>query len=78
MINIFKYLTQSIIVIIFFFIGKLIGLKNSRIIFSKLFLFVGPRFKSKKIINDNLRNFKKISPYGRKRKLFLICGKIME
>ncbi len=59
MINIFKYLTQSIIVVIFFFIGKLIGLKNSRIIFSKLFLFVGPRFKSKKIINDNLRNFKK-------------------
>ncbi len=59
MINALKYLTQSIIVVIFFFIGKLIGLKNSRIIFSKLFLLMGPRFKSKKIINDNLKNFKK-------------------
>ena len=42
MIKILKYFVQSIIVYLLFIIGKIIGLKLSRKIFSNLFLFVGP------------------------------------
>ena len=55
MIKFFKYFFQAIIVYLFFIIGKLIGLKLSRIIFSTIFELVAPAFKSKKII-DKLWN----------------------
>ena len=54
MIKIIKYLTQSIIVYFFFILGRILGLKVSRLFFSKFFQFLGPKFKSKKIINENL------------------------
>ena len=57
MIKIFKYLIQSIIVYFFFILGRILGLKISRIIFSKFFQFLGPKFKSKKIIDENLNNY---------------------
>ena len=59
MIKILKYLFQSIIVYFLFVIGKIIGLKLSRKIFSNFFLFVGPFFKSRKIIDKNLHVFNK-------------------
>ena len=59
MIKILKYFVQSIIVYLLFIIGKIIGLKLSRKIFSNLFLFVGPFFKSRKIIDENLYVFNK-------------------
>ena len=59
MIKILKYLFQSIIVYFLFVIGKIIGLKLSRKIFSNLFLFIGPFFKSRKIIDKNLHVFNK-------------------
>ena len=60
MIKILKYLFQSIIVYFLFVIGKIIGLKLSRKIFSNLFLFIGPFFKSRKIIDKNLHIYNKI------------------
>ena len=57
MIKFFKYFFQAIIVYLFFIIGKLIGLKLSRIIFSTIFKLVAPAFKSKKIIDKNLSIF---------------------
>jgi KDO2-lipid IV(A) lauroyltransferase len=57
MIKILKYLIQSIIVYFFFILGRILGLKISRIIFSKFFQFLGPKFKSKKIIDENLNNY---------------------
>ena len=57
MIKFFKYFFQAIIVYLFFFIGKLVGLKLSRIIFSTIFKLVAPAFKSKKIIDKNLSIF---------------------
>ena len=57
MIKFFKYFFQAIIVYLFFIIGKLIGLKLSRIIFSTIFELVAPAFKSKKIIDKNLSIF---------------------
>ena len=59
MIKILKYLFQSIIVYFLFVIGKIIGLKLSRKIFSNLFLFIGPFFKSRKIIDKNLHVYNK-------------------
>ena len=57
MIKFLKYFFQAIIVYLFFFIGKLVGLKLSRIIFSTIFELVAPAFKSKKIIDKNLSIF---------------------
>ena len=57
MIKFFKYFFQAIIVYLFFIIGKLVGLKLSRIIFSAIFKLVAPAFKSKKIIDKNLSIF---------------------
>ena len=57
MIKFFKYFFQAIIVYLFFFIGKLVGLKLSRTIFSTIFKLVAPTFKSKKIIDKNLSIF---------------------
>ena len=56
------YFLQSILIYIFFLIGRIIGLKLSRIIFAKLFALIGPIFKSKKIINKNLEIFSKKYP----------------
>ena len=57
MIKFLKYFFQAIIVYLFFIIGKLVGLRLSRIIFSTIFKLVAPAFKSKKIIDKNLSIF---------------------
>ena len=57
MIKIINYFIQSLVVYFFFIIGKLLGIKFSRLFFSNLFLFLGPIFKSKKIIKKNLKIF---------------------
>ena len=57
MIKIINYFIQSLVVYFFFIIGKLLGIKLSRLFFSNLFLFLGPFFKSKKIIKKNLKIF---------------------
>ena len=62
MIKFFKYFFQAIIVYLFFIIGKLVGLKLSRIIFSTIFKLVAPAFKSKKIIDKNLNIFASVVP----------------
>ena len=59
MIKIIKYLIQSLIIYSFFLIGKLIGLKLSRKLFGYMFKKLGPVFKSKKIITQNLKIFSK-------------------
>ena len=56
--KIIKYFFQAIIVYVFFFIGKLLGLSISRRIFSFIFSKIAPNFKSKKIIKKNLSTFK--------------------
>ena len=48
------YLSQSIIIYLFFLISKIIGLKLSRVVFSYIFKKIGNIFKSKKIIFENL------------------------
>ena len=57
MIKIFNYLLQSIVIYFFFIIGRLLGIKKSRKLFSLVFSKAAPFFKSKKIIEQNLKIF---------------------
>jgi len=59
MIKFFTYFLQSIIIYIFFILGKIIGLTLSRKFFSYLFLKIGHNFKSKKLIYSNLNIYSK-------------------
>tara|TARA_S200000501_G_scaffold243959_1_gene228447 strand:- start:159 stop:977 length:819 start_codon:yes stop_codon:yes gene_type:complete len=44
-------------VYLFFFIGRILGIKLSRKFFSMVFILIGPFFRSNKIINKNLKIF---------------------
>jgi KDO2-lipid IV(A) lauroyltransferase len=57
MVKIIKYLSQAIIIYLFFIIIKILGLKYARNFFSYLFKRIGPLIKSEKIVNDNLNKF---------------------
>ena len=48
------YFFQFILINIFFIFGKIIGLKLSRLIFKNIFSILGPVFKSKNTLNNNL------------------------
>ena len=54
MIKLIKYLLQSLLIFLFLIIGRIIGIFLSRKIFSVIFLFLGPLFKSKKIFRKNI------------------------
>ncbi len=69
MLKVINYFFQSIIIYTFFLIGKILGIRISRKLFSFLFLLLGPTFKSKKIINNNLNIFSKKQPALSKEKI---------
>ena len=50
-----RYLIETIIIIFFFFIFKIIGLKKSSFISGKIFLFFGKFFRPQKKIENNLK-----------------------
>ena len=60
--KVINYLIQSILIYFLFIVGRILGLKISRIIFSNLFLLLGSYFKSKKIISKNLDIFSQSNP----------------
>ena len=63
-----NYFFQSILIYLFFFISRILGITLSRNIFSFLFTLVGPLFKSKEVIQKNLNNFSQnISELERKQ-----------
>ena len=68
----FYHFTQAVFIYIFFLIGKLIGLKLSRKIFSFIFLIVGPIFKSREVIEKNLNYF--LKDIDDKQKNIIISG----
>ena len=61
MIKTINYFFQAIIIYIFFFIGRILGIKISRKIFSWLFLKIGPLFKSKKIISKKIKIYSQVA-----------------
>lgn len=60
--RLFKYLLQSIIIYLMFFLGRILGLKISRKLFSFIFVNFAPIFKSRKTIDSNLNIFSKKNP----------------
>ena len=54
MIKIVNYFLQSLLIYLFFLIGRILGLKLSRALFSNFFFKIGPLIRSTKIINKNL------------------------
>ena len=60
MIKVVKYFLQFLIIYFFFILGRLLGIKISRKIFSILFSKIGPMFKSKKVLNKNLDIFSSV------------------
>ncbi len=71
----FKYLIQAIILYFFFLVGKVLGLKISRKLFSNIFIILAPLFKSKKIINKNLSIFNSDISKKEKDKIILSMWK---
>ena len=55
--KIINYLLQSILIYFLFLLGRILGLKLSRKLFSYLFFKIGAFFKSKKTIKKNLNIF---------------------
>jgi KDO2-lipid IV(A) lauroyltransferase len=67
MIKKINYFLQAILIYLFFFVGRILGIKLSRKIFSSLFNFIGPFFKSNKITKKNLNIFSRnISDFKKK------------
>ena len=54
MINI-KYFFQFIIIVFLFLIFKILGVRFSSFLGGKLFQIIGPAFRSKEIINNNIK-----------------------
>jgi len=69
MIKIINYLFQSLLIYSFFILGRILGLKISRKLFSFLFILIGPIFKSKKIVEKNMIIFLKKSPLKNKNEI---------
>lgn len=60
--NNLKYFLQFVVIIILFCLFKILGHKTSSSISGKLFQFIGPLFRSQKLINKNIRRaFPKIN-----------------
>ena len=59
MLKSINYFFQFLLIIFFFLIGRIIGIKLSRKIFSNLFLYLGPLFKSKSLFKKNIKFFSK-------------------
>ena len=69
MIKIINYLFQSLLIYSFFILGRILGLKISRKLFSFLFILIGPIFKYKKIVEKNMIIFLKKSPLKNKNEI---------
>ena len=69
-----KYLIQFIFIIIFFIFFKLLGPNISSKLGGKIFEIIGPFFRSKKIIHENI---KKAIPDINSQNLKIQCGIIM-
>ena len=59
MLKSINYFFQFLLIIFFFLIGRIIGIKLSSKIFSNLFLYLGPLFKSKSLFKKNIQFFSK-------------------
>jgi len=71
MIKSIIYFFQAIIIIFFFIIIKIIGLNLSRKLFAFIFIKIGPLFKSRNTIDNNLEKYLNIYNVDNKKKIIL-------
>jgi KDO2-lipid IV(A) lauroyltransferase len=64
-----NYFLQAFFVYLFFLIGRLLGLNISRKIFSFLFSYLGPFFKSRTTVTNNLKIFSQNIPASEEKKI---------
>ena len=76
-IKFFRYLIEAFIIVIFFFIFKILGIKISSYISGKIFTFIGPFFRSKKTIMNNFNIAFLKFQMKKLRSIQKICGIIM-
>ena len=67
--KIIKYFIEAIFIYTFFLIIKVLGLKKSRNLFSFIFNKIGPIFKSKKVIDENLNKVINFKNYREKKNI---------
>ena len=76
--KIFKYFFEFIIIISLFCIFKIIGLNNASALGGILAKFIGPLFRSKKIIKENIKTGLGAIDKKKNLKLLMLCGQILE
>ena len=54
--TVIKYFFQYLVIIILFFIFKILGFKASSNFSSKIISLIGPFFRSQKVIKSNIKN----------------------
>ncbi len=64
------YFLQSLVIFLFFLLGRLIGIKTSRKVFSFIFLKLGPLFKPKNIFKKNMNIFSSKIPHINENKIY--------
>ena len=77
----FKYFLEFLVIILLFFVYKILGIKISSYLSGKLFTLIGPLFRSKKIIHKNidlaLKEKSKIKIREYKKKMWNYYGQIL-
>ena len=76
--KIIKYFFEFIVIISLFCIFKIIGLKNASNLGSILGRLIGPLFRSKNIIKQNIRTGLGEIDQKKNLKSLMICGQILE
>jgi len=71
MIKLIKYFFQSFIIYFLFLLGRILGLKLSRIFFSFIFPFFSNFFRSRTIVENNLKIFSKEISDSKKNEIIL-------
>ena len=69
MLKIINYFLQAFLIYLFFLVGRILGITLSRKIFSLIFVYIGPFFKSRRIIVNNLTIFSENISYSEKNKI---------
>ena len=75
--KIIKYFFEFISIISLFCIFKIIGLRNASNLGSILGKIIGPLFRSKKIIKQNIKTGLGEIDEKRNLKLLIVCGQIL-
>ena len=73
-----RYFFEFLIILFLFIVFRIIGYKNASNFGELIGKIIGPKFKSKKIISENIKIFNPILKIKKWKLLLKKCGVIME